>query len=110
MNNDSGKQSYQTFRNPLTLKVTNIPTVIDPKTGRPIILWRDIQAVFKNADSIRNEEFLVPFTIDEILEQVIPLRIAHHPGDVLDVVMGTTEQTISTGETEKKNRKTTMTD
>ncbi|KAF9946423.1 hypothetical protein BGZ65_009739, partial [Modicella reniformis] len=98
MNNDSGKQSYQAFRSPSTLKVTNIPTAIDPKTGKPIILWRDIQSVFKNADSIRNGEFLVPFMIDENLEQVIPLRIVHHPGVVLDVVVDTIGQTISTGE------------
>ncbi|KAF9955768.1 hypothetical protein BGZ65_003189, partial [Modicella reniformis] len=99
MNNDSGEPPSQAFRDPSILKVINIPAVTDPKTGRPIILWRDIQAVFKNADSIRNGESLVSFMIDENLEQAIPLRIAYHPGVVLDVLMETTtEQTISIGE------------
>ncbi|KAF9928655.1 hypothetical protein BGZ65_006144, partial [Modicella reniformis] len=98
MNNESGKQSYQAFRNPATLKVTNIPTVMDSKAGKSIILWRDIQAGFKNADSIRNGEFLVPFMIDENLEQVFPLRIVHQPGIVLDVFVETTKQNIFIGE------------
>ncbi|KAF9987364.1 hypothetical protein BGZ65_004014, partial [Modicella reniformis] len=98
MNNDSGKQPSQPFRNPSTLKVTNIPAVIDPKTGNPIILWRHIQAAFEKAKVILNGDSLVSFMIDENLEEVIPLRIAYHPGVVLDVVMETTERIISTKE------------
>ncbi|KAF9982300.1 hypothetical protein BGZ65_003025, partial [Modicella reniformis] len=98
MNNDSDKPPSQAFRNPSTLKVANIPTVIDPKTGRPIILWRDIQAAFEKAKAVWNGESLVPLMIDENLEQVIPLRIAYHPGVVFDVVADTTEQIICTGE------------
>ncbi|KAF9951006.1 hypothetical protein BGZ65_006249, partial [Modicella reniformis] len=98
MNNDSDKQPTQAFRDPSTLKVSNIQTVMDPKTGRSIILWRHIQAAFEKAKAIWNGDSLVSFMIDENLEEVIPWRIAYHPGVVLDVVMDTTEQIISTGE------------
>ncbi|KAF9979997.1 hypothetical protein BGZ65_005701, partial [Modicella reniformis] len=94
MNNDSSKQLSQAFRNPSTLKVANIPTVIDLKTGRPIILWRYIQAAFEKAKAILNGDSLVSFMIDENNNEVIPLRIAYHPGIVLDVIM----ETISIGE------------
>ncbi|KAF9981657.1 hypothetical protein BGZ65_003707 [Modicella reniformis] len=97
MNNISDDPS-QTFRNRSTGDVANIPTVIDPKTGKHIILWRDIQAGFDKAKGIWNGKSLVPFVIDENLEQVVPLRITYHPEVVLDVVVDTTEQTISTGE------------
>ncbi|KAF9945728.1 hypothetical protein BGZ65_010435, partial [Modicella reniformis] len=94
MSNDSGKPPSQAFRDSSTLKVTNIPAVTDPKTGNPIILWKHIQAAFEKAKAICNGDSLVPFMIDENLEEVTPLRIAYHPGVVLDVIM----ETISTRE------------
>ncbi|KAF9928580.1 hypothetical protein BGZ65_006212, partial [Modicella reniformis] len=94
MSNDSGKPPSQAFRDPSTLKVSNIQTVTDPKTGKPIILWRHVQAAFEKAKAIWNGDSFVSFMIDENLEEVTPLRIAYHPGDVLDVIM----ETISTGE------------
>ncbi|KAF9923737.1 hypothetical protein BGZ65_008697, partial [Modicella reniformis] len=98
MSNDSGKPPSQAFRDPSTLKVTNISAVTDPKTGNPIILWRHIQAAFEKAKTILNGDSLVSFMIGENLEEVLPLRIAYHPGVVLDVVMETTEQAIAIGE------------
>ncbi|KAF9996880.1 hypothetical protein BGZ65_007547, partial [Modicella reniformis] len=94
MNNNSDELSH-TFRNQSTGDVTNIPAVTDPKTGKHIILWRDIQDGFEKAKAIWNGKTPVPFMIDENLEHVIPLRIAYYQGVVLDVVM---ETTISTGE------------
>ena len=59
----------QSFRNRLTGDVVSIPAATDPKTGKHIILWRDIQAVFRNAESVRNGKSFVPFMMDENLEQ-----------------------------------------
>jgi hypothetical protein len=62
------QQHVQTFRSSLTDEVVNIPTFLD-KTGLRIVLWSDIQAGFKNAESVRNDMCLVPFIKDKNFEQ-----------------------------------------
>ncbi|KAF9980975.1 hypothetical protein BGZ65_004459, partial [Modicella reniformis] len=96
--NDPDEQPTQSFRNRLTGEVAEIPTEIDPKTGKRIVLWDDILSLFQDAGSIRNANALVPFLKDDNLQLFIPKRIAYHPGVILDMVVKTTEQTISTRE------------
>ncbi|KAF9999104.1 hypothetical protein BGZ65_005482, partial [Modicella reniformis] len=95
--NDPDEQPTQSFRNRLTGKVAEIPTEIDPKSGKRIVLWDDIQNAFQNAGSIWNAKSLVPLMKDNP-KPLIPERIPYHPKVVLDVVVKTTEQTISTRE------------
>ncbi|KAF9353415.1 hypothetical protein BGX34_011580, partial [Mortierella sp. NVP85] len=85
-------QPMQAFRCRSTEKVAHIPILVDSKTGGHIVLWRDIQRAFKNAESIWKGNSLVRFLTDENFEEIIPLRIACHSDDVLDVDMGDTSQ------------------
>ncbi|KAK3821173.1 MAG: hypothetical protein J3Q66DRAFT_426141 [Benniella sp.] len=79
-------QPLQAFRGRSTGEISNIPALTDPKTGAYIVLWRDIKAAFKNAESIWNGKSMVTFLTDENLEQITPLRITYYPGAELEVV------------------------
>jgi hypothetical protein len=46
-----------------------IPSKPDKKTGERIVLWRDIQREFKNADRIRDGNTSVVFTTDDDFEE-----------------------------------------
>ena len=63
------KQPMQALRCRSTDKLAHIPTFVDPKTGDRIVLWSDIQAGFKNVESIWKGTSLVPFLKDEQFEQ-----------------------------------------
>lgn len=76
----------QAFRSRSTDEVTHIPAVMDTSTGQYIIPWKTIQSTFGSAKFIKNGEAMVPFMKNEKLRRVMPLRIAHHPGVVLEVV------------------------
>ncbi|KAF9997086.1 hypothetical protein BGZ65_007329, partial [Modicella reniformis] len=93
----SNNQPIQAFKSQATGRVANITTRPDSRTGEPIVLWRDIQSGFKNAESIWNGEYLVSPLTDENLEPITPLRIAYQSGAVLKVVEGN-GQVHSTGE------------
>ncbi|KAK3825648.1 MAG: LOW QUALITY PROTEIN: hypothetical protein J3Q66DRAFT_328252, partial [Benniella sp.] len=47
------------------------------------VRWRDIQQYFENAQGIMNGEVAVIFLTNNNLEDLIPLRIAHHPDSSL---------------------------
>ncbi|KAF9954506.1 hypothetical protein BGZ65_003964, partial [Modicella reniformis] len=76
----------QAFRTQFSSKVITIPTRHDPKGKQRVVRWKDILQYFKNAEGIMNGDDAVLFLTDDDLEDLIPLRIAHHPGVVLDVV------------------------
>ncbi|KAF9354507.1 hypothetical protein BGX34_010967, partial [Mortierella sp. NVP85] len=77
----------QAFRAQFHPKVITIPTRHDPKSRQRIVRWKDIQQYFKDAQGVMNGVDAVLFLTDDDLEDLIPLRIAHHPGVVLEVVM-----------------------
>jgi hypothetical protein len=52
-------QPMQGFRCRSTERVVHIPTFEDPENGGRIVLWSDIKAGFKNAESIWKETSLV---------------------------------------------------
>ncbi|KAI8349061.1 hypothetical protein B0O80DRAFT_429173 [Mortierella sp. GBAus27b] len=87
MNAGTTTQPKQKFRCRATGDILAIATHLDPNTGERVVLWEDIQAGFKNADSIRDEDSLVSFLRDASLKEIIPRRIAYYPGTVLDVIV-----------------------
>ncbi|KAI8349177.1 hypothetical protein B0O80DRAFT_171016 [Mortierella sp. GBAus27b] len=87
MSADTNAQPMQEFRSRSTDEVLEIATYLDPGTGNHVVLWEDIKAGFKNADSIRNGRSLVPFLKDANLKEIIPRRIAYYPGTVLDIIL-----------------------
>ncbi|KAF9988522.1 hypothetical protein BGZ65_000592 [Modicella reniformis] len=60
---------------------------LDPKTGQYVVLWKDVQQVFKNASHIQHGITVISFMTDENFEELEPLRIEYHPGVVLDVIL-----------------------
>ncbi|KAF9345691.1 hypothetical protein BGX26_002870 [Mortierella sp. AD094] len=72
----------------------NVPAHFDNKTGRYIVLWREIQRAFKNAECIINNGDVVPFLFDdENFEELIPQRIAYIPGVTLEVILDGVDNT-----------------
>ncbi|KAF9354508.1 hypothetical protein BGX34_010968 [Mortierella sp. NVP85] len=82
----------QAFRTQSHSKIITIPTRLDAKSKQRIVRWKDIQQYFKDAQGVMNGDDAVLFLTDDDLEDLIPLRIAHHPGVVLEVVMAIDEQ------------------
>ncbi|KAK3825650.1 MAG: hypothetical protein J3Q66DRAFT_384803 [Benniella sp.] len=77
----------QAFRSTSSEDIITIPTCHDPTTSQHVVRWKDIQQYFENAQGIMNGKAAVIFLTNNNLEDLIPLRIAHHPGVVLDVVV-----------------------
>ncbi|KAG0214283.1 hypothetical protein BGX28_002391 [Mortierella sp. GBA30] len=65
-------------------KVLNIPTIFED--GRHHVRWKDITLIVKNARYIQHGNTLIPFMTDENNSEIMPLRIKHRPGTVLDVI------------------------
>ncbi|KAG0204737.1 hypothetical protein BGX31_003109, partial [Mortierella sp. GBA43] len=84
-------QGFRAVSGPCSTPVDNSTIFIasrpDKKTGERIVLWRDIQREIKNADRIRNGNTSVSFMTDDDFEELVPQRILHHPGVILDVVV-----------------------
>ncbi|KAF8943145.1 hypothetical protein BGZ47_005757 [Haplosporangium gracile] len=59
----------------------------DSITKQPIILWNDITKVFKGVLYVLCQGASVPFLVNDHFEDLIPLRIAVYPGQILDVVL-----------------------
>ncbi|KAG0247588.1 Vacuolar protein 8 [Mortierella polycephala] len=82
-------QPSQAFRSSALEEPVYIPTRLDhtEKTERHVILWEDIQQVFKDAQHIMNGSTMVPFVIDRHFKRVVPWRIQYRRGAVLDVIL-----------------------
>ncbi|KAI1299065.1 hypothetical protein EDD11_006549 [Mortierella claussenii] len=94
-NAESHEQRTQAFRlcsssshgPSLDAEIRVIPARQDSRTGEHIILWRDIQDHFANAERIVNGDRAVLFMTDDNFEYLMPKRIPYHPGVVLDVIV-----------------------
>ncbi|KAG0349073.1 hypothetical protein BGZ54_004453, partial [Gamsiella multidivaricata] len=64
-----------------------IPTYFDASIGQRIVLMEDIEQVFKDAVYITSNEGTVPLLEDKDGHVLMPKRILHKPGVVLEVVM-----------------------
>ncbi|KAF9352297.1 hypothetical protein BGX34_012221 [Mortierella sp. NVP85] len=84
----------QAFRDSLTSRTVHIPARFDKKTRKHVILWRDIQSIFKDAECIVLGDELVPLLVDDSLELLQPPRINQCPGAVLDIVAATSRQAV----------------
>ncbi|KAG0245841.1 hypothetical protein B0O80DRAFT_274098 [Mortierella sp. GBAus27b] len=78
---------FQAFRVKSSSRITNIPSRRDPQSGQYVVLWDDIGQYFGNAQGVLNGENAVVFITNDKLERCTPLRIAHHPDAVLDVLV-----------------------
>ncbi|KAG0271751.1 hypothetical protein BGZ95_000398 [Linnemannia exigua] len=76
----------QDFRIESTSKIHTIQTRLD-KSGQFIVLWQDVQVVFKNAEFALDAGIVVPFLADDDFKLINPRRIIYRPGVVLDVVV-----------------------
>ncbi|KAG0046481.1 hypothetical protein BGZ83_008349 [Gryganskiella cystojenkinii] len=76
----------QSFRSSLEGPVTEIEALWDPKLNCHIILWSRIQSAFENPRSVQLNKKQVSFLVNEDFQEVLPLRIAYHPGIVLEVI------------------------
>ncbi|KAF9181850.1 Vacuolar protein 8 [Haplosporangium sp. Z 11] len=65
----------------------NIHTRLDNKTGQQVVLWKDVLRVFENAKYISDGSMTIPFLTDDEFEELVPLRIGHRPGAVLNIVV-----------------------
>jgi hypothetical protein len=58
----------QAFRARESYETTTIPSRLDTKTGLRIVLWRDIEQFFKQAERILNGDEAVLFLTDDYFE------------------------------------------
>ncbi|KAF9194015.1 hypothetical protein BGZ51_001359 [Haplosporangium sp. Z 767] len=49
--------------------IESIPPIFDKKTGQYVIIWEDIQVIFKDAEYVKNSDVVVPFLRDENLDR-----------------------------------------
>ncbi|KAG0222965.1 hypothetical protein BGX31_008774 [Mortierella sp. GBA43] len=80
------KPESQLFRARSSPTIVTIPTRQDPKSRQRVIRWKDILLYFVDAQCVKHGGDVVLFLTDDDLEDLVPLRIAHHPGVVLEVV------------------------
>ncbi|KAG0201148.1 Vacuolar protein 8 [Mortierella sp. GBA30] len=74
----------------------HIDARFDSKTQKHIIRWRDIQQVFDGAKYVLDGQKVVSFMADDNFEDLVPERIKHRPGVVLEVVTGAATATPAT--------------
>ncbi|KAG0244370.1 hypothetical protein B0O80DRAFT_444164 [Mortierella sp. GBAus27b] len=81
--------NQQTIRvhNDTSKPPVNITSRFDARTGRQVILWKDVQTIFKDAQYIRHGERALPFLVDNTFAELNPRRIEAFPGQVLEVVI-----------------------
>ncbi|KAK3825655.1 MAG: hypothetical protein J3Q66DRAFT_396600 [Benniella sp.] len=84
---DTCSQAFRSTTSSSSSDIINIPACHDPTTSQRVVRWKDIQQYFENAQGVMNGKDAVIFLTNNNLEDLIPLRIAHHPGVVLDVVV-----------------------
>ncbi|KAG0246137.1 hypothetical protein B0O80DRAFT_426407 [Mortierella sp. GBAus27b] len=89
----------QAFRAQASSKVIAIPTRHDNKSAQRVVRWKDVLQYFENAKGLMNGEDAVLFLTDDDLEDLVPLRIAYHPGVVLEVVTVSGDQSDSSAMT-----------
>ncbi|KAI8604425.1 hypothetical protein EDD21DRAFT_350947 [Dissophora ornata] len=80
--------ALQAFRAATSTGTVYIPARLDSKTGENVVLWKDIQMAFNKPRCIMSGSDVVVFMVDDDFQELVPLRIAYHPGLVLEVIIG----------------------
>ncbi|KAG0275213.1 hypothetical protein BGZ96_003878, partial [Linnemannia gamsii] len=79
--NDSNENSYSTS------EFVHIAVHPDPASGKDVIFWDDIKAVFDDVIQVRSNDSIQSFLNGSDFKVLEPLRIAAVPGATLDVVV-----------------------
>ncbi|KAH7049602.1 hypothetical protein BKA57DRAFT_492290 [Linnemannia elongata] len=61
-----------------------------------VVYWEDIEQVFPGVKHVKNDKVTISMLRDSNGVRIVPHRIKHHPGVVLDVVLSTTAKHIPT--------------
>ncbi|KAF9198240.1 hypothetical protein BGZ49_001009 [Haplosporangium sp. Z 27] len=78
---------YQEFQSgPDTFEVRVIPGTALTQ-GRAFVMWDDIQDIFPHAARLQCGRRIVSFMVDINGNRLLPLRIEHHPGSSIQVIM-----------------------
>ncbi|KAF9354670.1 hypothetical protein BGX26_007507 [Mortierella sp. AD094] len=78
---------YQEFQSgPDTFEVRVIPGTALTQ-GRAFVMWDDIQDVFPLAARLQCGRRVISFMVDINGNRLLPLRIEHHPGSAIQVIM-----------------------
>ncbi|KAK3833600.1 MAG: hypothetical protein J3R72DRAFT_230870 [Linnemannia gamsii] len=77
----------QSFRISGTTDIKNIG--VDIVNGQNVIYWEDIEQVFPKVGYICNGSSVVKLIRDSNRTRIVPHRIKHYPGVVLDVILAT---------------------
>ncbi|KAF9358831.1 hypothetical protein BGX34_008747 [Mortierella sp. NVP85] len=96
--NDPLSQGFTTYPSTASSDVVFISTRPDNKPGMRVVLWNDILRCFRHARAVKNGKDSVLFVPGADLEDHFPLRIAHHPGVVLEVVNSANSNQCTTSE------------
>ncbi|KAF9274957.1 hypothetical protein BGZ88_002686 [Linnemannia elongata] len=59
-----------------------------------VVYWEDIEQVFPGVKHVKNDKVTISMLRDSNGVRIVPHRIKHHPGVVLDVVLSTTAKHI----------------
>ncbi|KAF9397029.1 hypothetical protein BGX21_009346, partial [Mortierella sp. AD011] len=86
----TGDRHFQAFRSHSTSEVFHVQTKLDKTTGQQAILWKDILLPCPDAKYVVNGTKVVSFMTGDDFEDLIPLRIEHHPHTTLEVVLRNT--------------------
>ncbi|KAF9407705.1 hypothetical protein BGZ76_006060, partial [Entomortierella beljakovae] len=81
------RETPQLATSTLDLEVFHIVIEYDVITEKDVVLWKDIQKVYKNARHIRNGPVYIPFLRDSSFNDLNPLRIQAIPETVLDIIL-----------------------
>ncbi|KAG0349051.1 polar growth protein [Podila humilis] len=80
-------QTFRSINSTGVVFTININPRNDSKLGQKVVLWNDVQRVFKRVQFIMDGDVAVSFLTDDNFEDLIPLRIGFQPGVVLDVIL-----------------------
>ncbi|KAF9977035.1 mediator complex subunit [Mortierella antarctica] len=67
-----------------------LEVLVDNVAGQNVIYWEDIKQVFPGVKHVQKGKVVIPMSKDLDGNRILPHRIKHHPGVVLDVVLSTT--------------------
>ncbi|KAG0030260.1 hypothetical protein BGZ82_007503, partial [Podila clonocystis] len=59
------------------------------RNGQLVVMLQDVKDIFENARRFEYDGIGVPFMTDDDDERLLPLRVEHYEGCILDVVLGT---------------------
>ncbi|KAF8929112.1 hypothetical protein BGZ47_001272 [Haplosporangium gracile] len=80
-------QPRQSLRAQFSSEVFTVNARLDKNSGDYVILWKDIQMGFPYVQHVLDGSNVVSLLTDDNFEELIPPRIAYHPGTVLEGVI-----------------------